>query len=559
MERNCVECGQSFSIDNEETAFLSRLVFCFGEYSAQFPLPLECPDCRLQIRTAHRNEQYMYHGQSALSGKKMITLYAPEPPWGNSYQVYEQEEWHSDAWDAGAFGRSYDFNRPFFEQFKDLQKAVPRLGLVTIANENSPYTTGTGYCKNCHLINCSEYCENCYYGKLLQNCRDCVDCSYAYDSELCYQCFSIYHCYSSCFLSYSQNCTDCWFSENLVGCSACLFCTNLQRQQFCVYNKPVGREDFQRTIAALHGSHEQFEKARATWHDLRQSRLHKYANIVRSQNCTGDFITNSKNCRDCYDVNDSEDCRYVCVGVNVKDMYDCSNVYLRQELNYQMLGTIGDYHCAFSIYTFHSTNVLYSDHIYHSQDLLGCVGLKRKRFCILNRQYSEPEYRVLAQKIVEHMKSTGEWGRFFPIKYSPYAYNETLAHDYFPLTPDQVRHKGWNWREAEEREYSAQGTTVPPDSIEQTNDNILQQVLRCEITGQHFKIIPQELAFYRKQQLPLPRRAPLQRHRDREALRSTRRVWQRPCAQCGKETMSCFSPEQPEALLCEECFLREVF
>jgi hypothetical protein len=559
VKRNCLTCAAEFEIDDDEKSYLSRFVFQFGEYTSKFPPPVECPDCRLQIRTAHRNEQYMYHGKSAMSGKQMITLYAPTLPWGEAYKVYTQDEWHGDGWDAAEYGREFDFRRPAFEQLQELHKAVPRLGLVTIGNENSPYTTGTGYCKNCHLINCSEHCENCYYGKLLQNCRDCVDCSYTYDSELCYQCFSVHHCYDSRYLAYSYNCTQCLFSENLVGCTNCVFCANLQRQEYCVFNQKVSKDDYAKTVAAFSGSHTQFEQAKARWHKLRQERIHKYSNIVRSENCTGDFITNSKNCRDCYDVNDSEDCRYVCVGVNVKDMYDCSNVYLRQELNYQMLGTIADYHCAFSIYAFHSDNVLYSDHIYHSQNLFGCVGLKRKRFCVLNSEYSEQEYNVLVPRIIEHMKNTGEWGRFFPVSHSPYAYNETLAYDYFPLSKEEVLAKGWNWRDEDNKEPAAAAGSGIPDSIGETPDEILKQVLRCEASGMHYKIIPQELQFYRQHNIPIPRRAPLQRHRDRELLRNKRRVWRRTCAKCSKEIVSSFDSARPETLYCEECFLREVF
>jgi hypothetical protein len=82
--------------------------------------------------------------------------------------------------------------------------------------------------------------------------------------------------------------------------------------------------------------------------------IRKYANITNSENCSGDFIDSSRNCLDCYDVNDSEDCRYVQVGVNVKDNYDCSNMYLKPELCYGTLGTIEVYHSAYCLFVFQS-------------------------------------------------------------------------------------------------------------------------------------------------------------------------------------------------------------
>jgi hypothetical protein len=39
------------------------------------------------------------------------------------------------------------------------------------------------------------------------------------------------------------------------------------------------------------------------------------------------------------------------------------------------------------------------------------------------------------------MKSTGEWGEFFPLPLSPFGYNETVAQDYFPLTSEEAIEK----------------------------------------------------------------------------------------------------------------------
>jgi hypothetical protein len=534
MQSRCRECGAPFSIEEDELRFIRRLSFRFGAYQAEIPAPVECPECRLQIRTSHRNEQHFHPDTSALSGARMISLYAPEPPWGAPYQVYSSDEWHSDRWDAMDYG-------------------------TVLSNENSPYTTGTAYCRNCHLISCSELSENCIYGKLLQSCRDCVDCSYMYHSELCYQCLSCYNCYGCRYLSYGRDCSECFFSENLIGCMNCLYCTNLQRKQYCVFNKKVSKEEYARTLAGLLGSHAAFKQAAAAWQELRAERVHKYAYVVGSEGCVGDFITNSKNCVDCYDVNDSEDCRYVCVGVNVKDMYDCSNVYLKQELCYQLMGTIGDYHCVFGIYVFHSRDTLYSEHVFDSHDMLGCVGLKRRQYCILNRQYSEDEYHRLAARIVEHMRSSGEWGRYFPAACSPYGYNESLAFEYHPLSKAEVLRKGWHWRDPPRDEQKDAGNYAVPDQISEVSDEICARVLTCAQSGLQYKITAPELAFYRKHKIPIPRQAPLMRHYSREQLRNPRRLWERECQSCTAAIMTNFAPERPETVFCEACFAKEVF
>jgi hypothetical protein len=193
----------------------------------------------MQIRTAHRNERNLYRRKSDKSGKGIIALYSDPSPWGNPYKVISQEEWRRDDFDPMQYGRDYDFSQPFFEQFFALQKAVPRMNLITISNENCDYTTGTGYCRNCYLINSSEYCEDCYYGKLLQTCKDSVDCSYLLDSELCYECFSVYDSYNCRWLLFSKNCQDCFFSSGLQSCKKCLFCTDLHQKEYHILNQPV--------------------------------------------------------------------------------------------------------------------------------------------------------------------------------------------------------------------------------------------------------------------------------------------------------------------------------
>ena len=125
---------------------------------------------------------------------------------------------------------------------------------------------------------------------------------------------------------------------------------------------------------------------------LRKERIHKYANITNCENCTGDFIINSQNCLDCYDLNDSQDCMYVQVGVNIKDIFDCSNMYLKPELSLNVMGTIDTYNVLFSTYIFHSQNVFYSQSCYHCQNIFGCTGLRNKKYCILNKQYSKEQY-----------------------------------------------------------------------------------------------------------------------------------------------------------------------
>ena len=104
----------------------------------------------------------------------------------------------------------------------------------------------------------------------------------------------------------------------------------------------------------------------------------------------------------------------------------------------------------FSLYSSKCRDTLYSELCHSSEDLFGCVALRRhQKNALLNTLYSQQEYETLCPKVIDHMRSTGEWGEFFPHRMSPYGYNETIAQEYFPINADISFKQGWGWYEDE--------------------------------------------------------------------------------------------------------------
>jgi hypothetical protein len=123
-----------------------------------------------------------------------------------------------------------------------------------------------------------------------------------------------------------------------------------------------------------------------------------------------------------------------------------------------------------------------------------------------------------------------------------------------------VRHRGWNWHEDTDsrKQYLGPETRIP-DSIRDVPDDITSRILRCEATGTLYKIIPQELKFFREYGIPIPLRCPDQRHRERMALRNPRKLWKRTCMKCKKPIETTYAPERPEIVYCESCYLASVY
>ena len=185
----------------------------------------------------------------------------------------------------------------------------------------------------------------------------------------------------------------------------------------------------------------------------------------------------------------------------------------------------------------YDTNVYYSYLCMNSSDLFGCIGLRNKSYCILNKQYTKEEYEQLVPKIIEHMQSTGERGEFFSSSISHFGYNETVAHEYYPLTKQEALARGYKRQDnmydinIPEGAETLTGNQIPSDIFTVTED-ILKKVLICEVSGRPFRITQQELDFYRKHNLPLPHKHHDVRHTERMKKRPQRTLHLRTCDTC---------------------------
>jgi hypothetical protein len=79
------------------------------------------------------------------------------------------------------------------------------------------------------------------------------------------------------------------------------------------------------------------------------------------------------------------------------------------------------------------------------------------------------------------------------------------------------------------------------------------------VTGKPFKLIKQELEFYRKYLLPLPTKHPDQRHLERLALKTPRKLFERNCMKCWSEIRTGYAPERPETIYCSACYYKEIY
>ncbi|MFH0770552.1 MAG: hypothetical protein V1926_04200 [Candidatus Peregrinibacteria bacterium] len=531
MQQTCHNpwCKQSFDVTAEDFAFYEKVSPVFSGKKELILPPKLCPDCRQQRRWALRNEHVLYRRNCDYSGKPMISLFPADSP----YIVYSQESYRNGAWDGLSAGHTFDFSLPFFDQFHSLLLAVPHRGLQQDeTNVNCDFTTYGGGNKNCYMTAACMYCEDVYYSTRCAMTKDSVDCFLCVRGELLYECIYCIQCYNLLYSKDCYNCRDSLLLDHCHNCSHCIACTNLRNKEYHIYNKPVPPEEFEdRKTKLLQGSigreREQFDAWKITLPCL-------FAHLTHAENVTGDYIDSAKNCMDCFGIQvQAEDCRYCqFCGMQTHDFMDAIMCGLG-DLFYETVGVGPAHRCAFLTYAEEADEVYYSNDILHCQSCFGCTGLQHKSFCILNKQYTKEEYEKLVPKIIGHMRSTGEYGEFFPARIAVHPYNDTVAQEYFPLSKGDVEARGWPWRDED-----------PSDSAK---------------NGQSFKYIKQELAFYQKIGIQPPTLPPRERHRRRARQCNPHHLWSRQCQKCGKDIRTTYSPERPEIIYCEECYLQEVY
>ena len=506
-----------------------------------------------------RNERKLYKRKCDASGENIISIYSPDK-W---YKIYDQKFWRSDEWDPMDYKKDIDFSKTFMEQFEVLIQEVPHIGVMTVGCENSVFTTGTGYCKNCYLICASEYAENCMYGRLYQTCKDSLDGENLFECDNTYQCVNCKKCTQCFYLTQSKECHECYLSEGLQWCSYCYLCTWLVNKSYCIENKQYTKEEFLEFFKKQN-VWQQKEYNDKRFKEIRSNMILPQAEIINSQQSYGNELFDSNAIKIWYAVNSAENCSYISVAEKAKNCVDCDNMYVWPELCFNTLGALTAHDCICWYYIFNSQHVLYSYNIHNSNHIFGCSGLRNKSYCIFNKQYTKEEYEQLVPKLIEHMQETGEWWEFLEHSLAPFCYNETVAQEYFPLTREEALEK---WYTRQDNNYDPvvpegvdvlQWENIPTD-IATVTDDILKKIFICEVSKRPFRIIKPELDFYRKHNLPLPRKHPDVRHEERLAQRQPREMHLRTCDHCGEEMLSVYDKNYPGKVYCEACYNKEIY
>jgi hypothetical protein len=585
--RICQNCKRDFTIEPEDFLFYEKI---------KVPAPTFCPECRLIRRLGNREERSFFKDQCDLCGKEVVSLFSPE----SNLTVYCSPCWWSDKWDGTEYGRDYDFSKSFFQQFRELQQVVPNQATNSRNSTNCKYSHGEIRSKDCVFVFGGYQTINCYYCHSPILSRDSIDSDVIWNSDHAYETLSSNNVYNTKFVYFSDDCMDSSFLFNCIGCSNCFGCVNLRNQKYCIFNKKYSKKEYEEEILKYNlGSYQSVNEIKEKFFKLYYNTPRRFASVVKSENVLGDDIKNSKNCINCFITRDGvENCKniFTC-GLLLKDSHDVTFGGDTSELLYEVSGSTQSQRVLFARGSNNLIDSEYCENIYGGTNLFGCVKLRQKKYCILNKQYTKEEYEELIPKIKKHMNEMPyidekgivyKYGEFFPIEISLWAYNETWANKFYSLTKEEALEQGYSWRDKIKREYNITLKSQDlPDNIKDVSNLILDEVIECEHNGgdcnqqctEVFKILPNELQFYRQMKLALPHLCPNCRYYERLKKVNLPKLYSRKCMcgglesenkeyintvehthggkPCQNQFWTAINKDRKEIVYCEKCYQAE--
>jgi hypothetical protein len=184
-----------------------------------------------------------------------------------------------------------------------------------------------------------------------------------------------------------------------------------------------------------------------------------------------------------------------------------------------------------------------------------------KKYYIFNKPYSPEKYEQLKNRIIQHMKQTGEYGQFFPGYFAANPYDESWASMYWPLTEEEQQKYGFRLQPVHAQRIPTYKdvSSIIEDSM-MADESVAREIYWDDQAKRPFQIQKTDIAFAQQLGVPLPythyaRR--LQENFKWIPFSGTMRTVS--CGKCHVEIKTGW-PEQYEGrILCESCYQKEVY
>jgi len=431
------------------------------------------------------------------------------------------------------------------------------------ASIDSEYSSYGSKLKNCYYTFGGDNAENTMFSIWPMNTKNSLDLLISVNTDLCQEGVYPENCYNCNFVYFSGDCLDCNFIYDCRNCNDCFGCVNLRNKKYCIFNIQYNKEDYFGKIKEYNlGNKEELRKNKDKLEKLIYTLPVRATRNEHSENVLGNYLIGSKNCFNTNWAMHSDNLNYTDFVMRQKDSYDCTISASSEKIYGTSAVSRNCFNVKFSVYGRDLRDCEYTINCKNCQYCFGCIGLENAKFCIFNKQYTEEEYWKQVDDIKTKMLEDGEYGEFFPLSMSPFPYNASLSNIIYPISKEKVIELGGWWYDEE--------TNIPEgmkllkiDEIESDIKNITDDILNIGIlserNGKPYRIVKEELEFYRRKNIAIPTLTPYERIIDRFKYVNNFKVFKDKCFKCRAEILSSYATSDGFKPYCDDCYKKEIY
>ncbi len=404
-ERTCALTGEKWMMTEEEIGWYKKF---------NVPPSTVAPINRIKITTLFGTGFGWWWNKHAVSGKPLLSYVHP----ANGIKVLPDPEFFET--DNTSKAVEYQSSASFFDQIRALQLEVPftawrsmtvpvnSIALLSQGDENSYFVTA---CKS----------KNSFYAYSVDDMENSAE---VFESKFIVNSYNVLNSqriHNGKFVRQSYDCINCSFIFDCRNCENVFGGSNLRNRKYVWFNEQLTKEEWEKRRAEIDlGSRTILEEQIAKFQELIGHKAIWPENFnEQTEGCIGEYL------------NKCRDCKYLLAGHGSANNYYGAVFIDNSENNAFVGGAIGSFDnfychaplksrgCKYVHSTYESQNMEYCMQCYNCENCFGCVGLIRKKFCIFNKQYGETEYWRRVDELKCTMLDRGEYGEFFPAKFSP--------------------------------------------------------------------------------------------------------------------------------------------
>ena len=551
-ERTCAALGTKWHMDEEEIEMYRKYNVPPSKYH---------PITRMKLMKSYFVLFDFWYNKNAETGETIISTTHP----ASGVKVLPDKEWFQRSFDEHA--RDVDMSRLVFDQIYDLMRDVPQAANYNyVLPENSLAFISLGDQDSFFVLACVS--KRTCYAMNSYNVEDSAELTLASNVYNSYNVVHSSRIHNCRFLRECYDCVNCDFCFDVRNCESCFGATNKRNAKYLWFNEQLSKEEWEKRRSEVDlASYEERLSYENKFKELMGTAVWPENFNIKAENCTGEYITDANNIKDGYYVMDgshdvvqasylfgvpSNNCHYAVASIGSSDCYY----------------SLGTKNCSWNKFALSIvTNCIDSEYCSSCQDIencFGCVGLKKKKFCIFNKQYTEGEYWQKLDEIKCKMLDEGEYGDYPPMSFSLQYVQRSGAPIVYGATIEELKKMGANLFDADAD--GADGPEIDPSTIKSVDDisdrvdeSIIGKPFMDEVYGRRFAYLKPEMKLYEKLEVAPPRNHPTRRINELYAEMNIAVFEEMNCSKCNKDIRVGKNRNYPtREVYCKECYLKHL-